>query len=314
MTKSEMIKRGLELNKIMVTMGKGISDEYFKKAFDNRRKNNISVGGNSAILASGLKKSIIEFEYNLIVEAYTEFINVPQCKSDCKYFKTYQNEYTRNFCNNCTNCSLYETNKRNKFEVGQILYNHGDGLNASGWYEIVNILDEDGFAVHYDIREIGDKMRTSRIIENIISTIDKNNGLTRIVTKEARIEYLHKTFGIDVMTGKNDEVCKNLTNELENTIEELKRRQAEKTEILKTLVPESADYKRFKDMYLSEIKEELQEKELKINAENHRNKNLEEQKEKAIIELQKYLLLTDNNLDYEKCRLLAEKTLRRLGN
>ncbi|MBN2545737.1 MAG: hypothetical protein JXB50_08070 [Spirochaetes bacterium] len=314
MTKSEMIKKGLELNKIMVTMGKGISDKYFKKAFENREKNNISVGGNSSILASGLKKSIIEFEYNLIVEAYTEFINVPQCKTDCKYFKTYQNEYTRNFCNNCTNCSLYETNKRNKFEVGQLLYNHGDGLNASGWFEIVKIIDDPNYSIAYKTKEIGDLMRERQIFEAGISVVDKNNGSTRIVTKEARIEYLHKTYGIDMMNGKNEEICKNLTNELEKTIEELKRRQHEKTEILKTLDPESVDYKRFKDMYLSEIKEELQDKELKVNAEIHNNKNLEEQKEKAIVELQKYLLLTDNNLDYEKCRLLAEKMIRRLGN
>jgi len=198
---------------------------------------------------------------------------------------------------------------RNKFEVGQLVYNHGDMANASGWYEIVEIIDDPRFSVGYKLKEIGDLMRNITITENAINTVDRNNGSTRIVTKQARIEYLQKTYGIDTMNGRDNEVCKALENNLENDIKELRSRMEKKKEILDRY-DNTEMFEKLSEMYLSEIEDVLQEEELKIMSQLHNNKNIEKQIQKTLEELVKYILLTDNDIDYQVAREMAKKMLR----
>ncbi len=199
---------------------------------------------------------------------------------------------------------------RNKFEVGQVLYNHGDMANASGWYEIVEIIDDPRFSIGYKLQEIGDLMRNITITENAINTTDRNNGSTRIVTKKARIEYVQKTYGINTYNGRDDEVCKALENNLENEINELRSKMNRKMEILDRYDPNTGIYEDLCNMYLSEIEEMLKDEELKIMSKLQNNKSIEEQINKTIEEIVKYILLTDNNIDYQVARGMAKKMLR----
>jgi hypothetical protein len=79
-----------------------------------------------------------------------------------------------------------------KYQIGQILYNCGDAANDSGWYKIANITI-DKFGIFYDVEEIGGN-RKNNYPEYCISEIDRMNGSTRIVTKEARIKATNKTY------------------------------------------------------------------------------------------------------------------------
>jgi hypothetical protein len=90
------------------------------------------------------------------------------------------------------NTSTEQNKKEAKYKIGQILYNCGDMANASGWYKIVNVII-DKFGIFYDVEEIaGD--RKNHYHEVFISEVDRMNGSTRIVTKEARIESTSKTY------------------------------------------------------------------------------------------------------------------------
>ena len=71
-----------------------------------------------------------------------------------------------------------------KFDLNQVLYNHGDMANLPGWYKITEI-KIDSWGINYKIEEINGE-RQSWIPEVYIHDIDKGNGSTRIVTKEAK--------------------------------------------------------------------------------------------------------------------------------
>lgn len=73
---------------------------------------------------------------------------------------------------------------KTKFDLNQILYNHGDMANSSGWYKITEI-KIDNWGTNYRIEEINGE-RKNWIPEVYIHNIDKDNGSTRIVTKEAK--------------------------------------------------------------------------------------------------------------------------------
>ncbi len=203
-------------------------------------------------LSTSLTKNMIAFEY-----------------SEIKRFLTLAEELQSTINGESTKESLIEKvetlaetfteNKTNKFEVGQVLYNHGDMANNAGWYEIVTVIN-DNYGINYDIKEIGEKMRTLRINEQSINIKDWDNGLTRIVTKEARMEKINSMHG---------------SNLVEKTLAAIRKRQLEKKEILSNYSPDSNDYKEFKNMYLSDIKEIL---------ENRNDKKIEEQKQEKYSE------------------------------
>jgi hypothetical protein len=85
-----------------------------------------------------------------------------------------------------------------KYKIGQILYNCGDMANNSGWYKITNITI-DKFGVFYDVKEIGGD-RKNTYNEAYISEVDRMNGSTRIVTKEARIKATNETYVKNALT------------------------------------------------------------------------------------------------------------------
>ncbi|MDD5551525.1 MAG: hypothetical protein PHS34_09715, partial [Candidatus Omnitrophica bacterium] len=82
MTKKEMIERGTKLNAELVNFKhedrelcskiKELIDNVFTVVKNNRLANNLSWGSNSCILASGLKKSIISYEYEIICAAHAK--------------------------------------------------------------------------------------------------------------------------------------------------------------------------------------------------------------------------------------------------
>jgi len=82
MTKKEMIERGTRLNAGLVNFKhedrelcskiKELIDNVFTVVKNNRLANNLSWGSNSCILASGLKKSIISYEYEIICAAHAK--------------------------------------------------------------------------------------------------------------------------------------------------------------------------------------------------------------------------------------------------
>ena len=91
-----------------------------------------------------------------------------------------------------------EKKEETKYQIGQILYNCGDMANNAGWYKITNI-NIDKFGVFYDVKEIGGN-RENTYPEYCISEIDRMNGSTRIVTKEARIKATNETYVKNALT------------------------------------------------------------------------------------------------------------------
>jgi len=91
-----------------------------------------------------------------------------------------------------------ESKKETKYQIGQILYNCGDMANNAGWYKITNI-NIDKFGVFYDVKEIGGN-RKNTYHEAYISEVDRLNGSTRIVTKEARIKATNETYVKNALT------------------------------------------------------------------------------------------------------------------
>ena len=79
-----------------------------------------------------------------------------------------------------------------KYKIGQYLYNCGDMANDSGWYRVVNVTI-DKFGIFYNVEEVGGN-RKNTYPEYCISEVDRLNGSTRIVTKEARIKATNKTY------------------------------------------------------------------------------------------------------------------------
>ena len=119
------------------------------------------------------------------------------------------------------NTSTEQNKNTAKFKVGQILYNHGDMANVSGWYEIVDVTI-DKFGIFYKVEEIGGE-RKNTYHEVFISDHDNNNGSTRVVTFEAR----SKIVGLDnakrqvelLTRNSQEEEIKNITNELKSSSE-----------------------------------------------------------------------------------------------
>ena len=91
-----------------------------------------------------------------------------------------------------------ESKKETKYQIGQILYNCGDMANNAGWYKITNI-NIDKFGIFYDVKEIGGN-RKNTYHEAYISEVDRLNGSTRIVTKEARIKATNETYVKNALT------------------------------------------------------------------------------------------------------------------
>jgi hypothetical protein len=91
-----------------------------------------------------------------------------------------------------------EAKKETKYQIGQILYNCGDMANNAGWYKITNI-NIDKFGIFYDVNEIGGD-RKNTYHEAYISEVDRMNGSTRIVTKEARIKATNETYVKNALT------------------------------------------------------------------------------------------------------------------
>jgi hypothetical protein len=85
-----------------------------------------------------------------------------------------------------------------KYQIGQILYNCGDMANDSGWYKITNVTI-DKFGIFYNVEEIGGN-RKNNYPEYCISDVDRMNGSTRIVTKEARIKATNETYVKNALT------------------------------------------------------------------------------------------------------------------
>jgi len=245
-------------------------------------------------LSTSLTKNMIAFEY-----------------SEIKRFLTLAEELQSTINGKSTKESLIEKvetlaetfteNKTNKFEVDQVLYNHGDMANDCGWYKIVKVIDESGFSVWYDIAEIGGLGRTNHIMEAIISKVDNNNGSTRIVTKEAKIKKMHEIYGNDIVLN------------FENELRTLESEDIERKEILNKLDKDSNDYKEFSKMYLHEIKEILVNRELKINSENKHNKNLEDHRTKIIEEIIKFRMLSLNET-YEDSKKFAAAMMKKIEN
>ena len=91
-----------------------------------------------------------------------------------------------------------ESEKETKYQIGQILYNCGDMANDSGWYRVINVTI-DKFGIFYNVKEIGGD-RKNTYPEYCISEIDRMNGSTRIVTKEARIKATNETYVKNALT------------------------------------------------------------------------------------------------------------------
>lgn len=106
-----------------------------------------------------------------------------------------------------------------KYKIGQILYNHGDMANVSGWYKITDVTI-DKFGIFYKVEEIGGD-RKNTYHEVFINDKDNNNGSTRIVTFEARSKIVgldNAKRQIELLTrNSQEEEIENITSELVET-------------------------------------------------------------------------------------------------
>jgi len=81
--------------------------------------------------------------------------------------------------------------KYNELSIGQRLYNRGDMANIDHWGTITRIEPPGRFSDQIHIQADDDR-RAYCVPACAISDVDKGNGLTRIVTKEARETYIKK--------------------------------------------------------------------------------------------------------------------------
>jgi hypothetical protein len=121
-------------------------------------------------------------EYNNL--SMTSKIQFAVDDSHLKEFNKVYKEWAEGWSLNSEEKKEETKKEETKYQIGQILYNCGDMANNAGWYKITNI-NIDKFGIFYDVKEIGGN-RKNTYHEVFISEVDKNNGSTRIVTKEAR--------------------------------------------------------------------------------------------------------------------------------
>jgi len=100
--------------------------------------------------------------------------------------------------------------KYDDLKVGQKVYNRGDMANIEHWGIITKMTPADRFSDSIEITPIDDDRGPYSVSSCAISDIDKGNGLTRIVTEEARKAYIEtinninkKAFTPAQVEGKN---------------------------------------------------------------------------------------------------------------
>ena len=125
------------------------------------------------------------------------------------------------------NTSTEQNKKEAKYKIDQILYNHGDMANNSGWYKITNVTI-DKFGIFYDVKEIGGN-RKNTYHEVFINDHDNNNGSTRVVTMEARIKSTNESYVYN-------QVNTLLAKDHDERLEAIEDQENEKKEIVDNLI------------------------------------------------------------------------------
>jgi len=86
---------------------------------------------------------------------------------------------------------IYQEQKReikSKHQEGDKIYYHGDMANSEGWFQIVNIENNEITGVQYNLEEI-DGPRKMTLEEYQISDKYEGHGSTRLVTEKAYNEF-----------------------------------------------------------------------------------------------------------------------------